>query len=120
MEYFTADSYKGWKRLGEPYDKNGKLYTKVKKVCDRCNGTGIAISHVENGVPIPYMPDNGVCYGCEGKGFFNKEVRLYTEAEYTKMVATNEANRIKREQNREADAMANEAIDGHFEKNIVE
>lgn len=106
MEYFTADSYKGWERIGKPFDKNGKLYTRVKSVCNRCNGTGIAISHIENGVPVPYTPDNGVCYSCESKGFFDKEVRLYTEAEYTKMVATNEANRIKREAAKEAEMKA--------------
>lgn len=102
MEYFTADTYKNWTRVGEPFDKNGKLYTKVKEVCDRCSGKGIAISHIMNGQPIPYTPDGGVCYQCGGVGFRTKEVRLYTESEYKKMVATNEAARIKREAAREA------------------
>lgn len=97
MEYFTADTYKGWVRLGKPYDKNGKLYTKVKSICNKCNGKGIAISHVENGVPIPYVPDAGICYSCQGVGSFNKEVRLYTEAEYNKMTEINEKNRQRRE-----------------------
>ena len=36
--------------------------------CDRCGGTGLAISHVLNGEPIPYSPDRGMCYRCNGTG----------------------------------------------------
>lgn len=102
MEYFTADTYKTWKRIGQPFDKNGKLYTRVKDICDKCNGTGIAISHVENGVPIPYVNDEGICYCCDGVGFREKEVRLYTEKEYKRMMAIADAARAKKEAEREA------------------
>lgn len=37
-------------------------------VCDRCGGKGIFYTRVHNGVPIPAIPDNGVCYRCLGSG----------------------------------------------------
>lgn len=95
MEWFTADSFKGWTILRE-FEENGKMYADAKNICSKCSGKGIAISHVENGVPIPYFPDNGVCYSCEGKGYFYKKIRLYTKAEYDKMSAIKEKNRIKK------------------------
>lgn len=36
--------------------------------CDRCGGTGYAISHVHNGEPVPHRPENGICYRCDGNG----------------------------------------------------
>lgn len=36
--------------------------------CDKCGGTGIAVSHVLNGNPVPYAHDHGVCYRCNGTG----------------------------------------------------
>lgn len=78
MEYFTADTYKNWERIGEPFEKNGRLYTKVKEDCSRCGGTGIyKWGAVINGVP-QYMD---ICFKCDGRKFFQKEVRLYTEKE---------------------------------------
>ena len=81
MEYFVADSYKGYKLVGTPFEKSGKLYSKARCKCDRCNGSGIAISHIENGMPVPYVNDGGICYACNGAGYFSKEIRLYTEKE---------------------------------------
>ena len=73
MEYFTADTYKNWTRVGEPFSKNGKLYTYVEESCPRCGGSKKLnyYTHV----------DNGVCFKCGGSGYFTKEVRLYTEKE---------------------------------------
>ena len=71
MEYFVAESYKNFiYDITKAYkNDNGKLVVDAKRKCNRCNGSGIAISHVENGVPVPYINDNGVCYGCEGRGY---------------------------------------------------
>lgn len=101
MEYFTADTYKNWERIKQPYDKNGKLYTKVKTSCSRCGGTGYYAIGVENGQLKLHPAYNGICLQCEGVGYIEKEVRLYTESEYKKMMATNEANKIKREAEKE-------------------
>lgn len=81
MEWFTAKSYENWDRVGQPYEKGGKMYSRVKTKCDRCGGTGIMASRVENGVIIPIPVDNGICYKCLGRKYEEKEVRLYTEKE---------------------------------------
>ena len=100
-KYYTATTYKNWERVGKPFsnDKNN-LCTKVKQKCDRCNGSGLAISHIENGKPIPYLNDNGICYACEGKGFLFKTVRLYTEKEF---------NSLERQKERAAERRLEEA-----------
>lgn len=99
-KYMVAASYRDYERIASPYVKNGKMYTKVKEICSRCNGRGIIISRVENGQLIPIPVDSGVCYKCLGKKYFIKEVRLYTEAEAAKMQAANERAKEKREANR--------------------
>ena len=33
--------------------------------CDSCVGTGMYVSHIENGVPVG---NGGICYRCAGKG----------------------------------------------------
>lgn len=80
MEYFVADSYIGWELIGTPYEKNNKLYTKARTKCDRCYN-GVYITRVENGVPVPHPNCNGVCFSCNGTGYLDKEIRLYTEKE---------------------------------------
>lgn len=102
MIYMTAKTYTDWERIGEPFDKNGKLYQKVKTKCPRCGGLGIVVARVENGQPIPIPVDQGICYQCAGARYLTKEVRLYTEAEFQRMEELNEKNRIKREQEKEA------------------
>lgn len=82
MNYFTADSYKDMERVGEPFEKDGKLYTEVAATCDRCGGSGIFASHVENGHIVPHPAYGGVCLKCGGEGKVSKVVRLYTEKEY--------------------------------------
>ena len=100
MEYFTADSYKNYTLIGEPYLKNGKLYSSAKCKCDRCHN-GIFVARVENNQVIPHPAYGGVCLKCGGTGFLQKEVRLYTEKEYNTMQKRNEAAKIKKEEARE-------------------
>lgn len=85
-EYFVSNSYKNWERLGEPFEKNGKLYTRAKCQCDRCV-KGVYICRVENNQPVPHPAYGGVCLKCGGTGFLTKEIRLYTEKEYNQKEA---------------------------------
>lgn len=82
MKYFVADSYKNYDRIGQPYDKNGKLYTKIRTSCPRCGGTGYYAIGVENGQLKLHPAYNGVCLQCDTKGYIEKEVRLYTDKEF--------------------------------------
>lgn len=83
MEYYVAESFKDYVYdITKAYKNDAnKLVVDAKNKCNRCNGSGLAISHIENGKPIPYLNDNGICYACEGKGFLFKTIRLYTEKE---------------------------------------
>ena len=101
IKYVTAPSYKDWEQIGTPLVKEGKMYTKVKQVCDRCCH-GVYVCRIENGQPVPHPAYGGVCLKCNGTGFVTKEVRLYTEAEAAKMEERNEAARIKKEAERRA------------------
>lgn len=71
MEYFTAESYRDYERIGEPILKNNKLYTKIKMTCPRCNGSGY----------LPFNVDSGICFKCRGGKYLIDTVRLYTAAE---------------------------------------
>jgi Zn-finger nucleic acid-binding protein len=84
-KYYTAETYKNWERIGKPYDKGWKLYTKIKIPCPRCSGTGIYAIGVENGEIKPHPAYNGVCLQCGSLGYLEKEARLYTESEYNTM-----------------------------------
>lgn len=98
----VAKSYRGAERVGEPFEKNGKPYQRIKEKCDRCSGHGIIVARVENGQLIPIPVDNGICYTCGGRGYFIKEVRLYTEKELESMERANERVRQKKAEEREA------------------
>lgn len=102
MEYFTATSYQNWERIGSPFDKNGKLYTKVKEKCPRCGGIGIYAIGVENGHIKPHPAYGGVCLQCGGTGTLTKEVRLYTEDEFNQMQKNAAAAKERKEAAREA------------------
>ena len=82
MEYVVATSYRKWDRVGEPYEKGGKLYTKIKCECPRCGGLGIIASRIENDRIVPIPVDGGICYQCGGSKYITKEARLYTSKEY--------------------------------------
>ena len=95
----VAKSYEGYEYdETKAYEKNGKMYVSARCKCDRCNGSGIAISHVCNGQPVPYVNDGGICYNCNGAGYFRKEIRLYTNKEFEQM----EKASIKAAEKREA------------------
>lgn len=113
MKYFVADTYKDMKRVGEPFESNGKMYTEVAGTCDRCGGTGIYASRVENGHIVPHPAYGGVCLKCGGEGRISKVVRLYTESEYNSMQKAKEKRQItakeraaQREKERRATAFA--------------
>jgi hypothetical protein len=97
----VAKSYQNWERIGNPFDKNGKPYTKVKTTCPRCGGQGIIVARVENGQPIPIPVDQGICYQCAGARYITKEARLYTPEEIERMEAANEKAKAKRQAEQE-------------------
>ncbi len=74
-------------------DKNGtKIYHDY--TCDRCEGTGIYIVAIENGVPRPSRVDHGICYKCHGTGKVEKPriIREYTP-EYEAKLAERRAKK---------------------------
>ena len=68
----VAKSYENCQQVGEPYERDGKMYVVVKGTCPRCGGSG----HYS----MNAMGDT-TCYRCCGKGFEKKEVRWYTESQ---------------------------------------
>lgn len=114
MEYYVADSYKDYERVGEPFEKNDKLYTTVKTKCDRCVD-GIYPLGVMNDHIVPSPVDNGVCYKCHGTGFVAKEVRLYTEKE---KAAMDKAKRNRLEKKAEERRVYLENLEKDSEKNL--
>ena len=94
-DYFVSNSYKNWERIGEPFDKNGKLYTKAKCKCDRCV-KGVYVCRVENNQPVPHPAYGGVCLKCGGTGYLTKEIRLYTEKEFKQKEAAAEKQKEKK------------------------
>ena len=101
MTFYTADSYKNYERVGEPFEKEGKLYIKVKGECPRCSGKGIIAARVENGHIVPIPVANGICFACAGAKYITKEVRLYTEKEYNAMNRSKERAAEKRKAEQE-------------------
>ena len=85
-EYFVSKTYQNWERIGKPFEKKGKLYTKAKCQCDRCV-KGVYVCRVENNQPVPHPAYGGVCLKCGGTGYLTKEIRLYTEKEFTQKEA---------------------------------
>lgn len=98
MNYYVADTYKDMERAGEPFEREGRLYTKVIGTCDRCSGTGVYASHVENGHIVPHPAYAGVCLKCGGDGKIEKVVRLYTENEYNSAQRAKEKRRMVAEE----------------------
>lgn len=71
-EYRTADKYKNAEQIGQPFQINGKTYTKVKIRCGHCGGSG-------------YYNGFGECFKCHGAGYEIKDVRLYTNEEWNSL-----------------------------------
>ena len=76
-KYLVANTYKNYEQIGEPKEINGKPYITVKQPCPRCGGQGYlhGYEHI----------DSGVCFKCEGRKFFHKDVRIYTEKQLESM-----------------------------------
>lgn len=100
-KYYTAETYENCERIGEPFDKKGKLYTKIRCACGRCGGTGIIVSLT--------MPDQGMCYNCYGSKYYTKEVRLYTEKEIAAMKKAKERKQEKKDAEMRAEAASKRA-----------
>lgn len=109
-KYFVAKSYEKMTKIGNPFLKNGKLYIKVKDKCDRCCN-GIYAIGTHNGQLVPHPNANGICFKCGGSGFITKDVRLYTEKEFTSMQHTAERReqKIKKEKEIKEQKLLNES-----------
>lgn len=86
-EWKVTPSYKYAKILTVNEDTHKAL---IEEKCDRCGGTGIIASRVENGRIIPIPVDGGVCYKCLGVGKIQKWVKAYTEEEMNKYISSQE------------------------------
>lgn len=88
--FYVAKSYQSYEKLGEPFEKNGKLYIKVKDICDRCGGTG-RLNHFGH-------IDGGMCYKCRGGGWWSQDVRAYSQKEYEALERRNQRAAEKKAQ----------------------
>lgn len=105
-ELFTAPTYDTYTRVGEPFEKNGRLYAKVRTSCWKCGGSG-------------QYAWFGVCYRCNGSGVEGKEVRLYTAEEREKYIENQEkiaARKLEKREQEMADRRAT-AKETFYEKN---
>ena len=93
MKYMVAPSYQN-AEIVKIDEENKKAY--IKERCDRCGGTGIIASRVENGKIIPIPVDGGICYKCLGNKFITKWVKAYTEEEYARYEASQEKAKARR------------------------
>ena len=87
---YVAQSYQNFEKIGEPFKKNGKLYIKVKDICDRCGGTG-RLNHFGH-------IDSGMCYKCRGGGWWSQDVRAYSQKEYEALERRNQRAAEKKAQ----------------------
>lgn len=92
-EWKVAPSYK-YAKIVSVDEANRKAY--IEEVCDRCGGSGIIASRVENGHIVPIPVDGGVCYKCYGEGKIHKWVKAYTEEEMNKYLASQERARTRK------------------------
>ena len=93
----VAKSYENMELMDQPFERNSKMYVKVKSKCPRCGGSG----------HYSYNQLDGTrCYGCGGSGIKVMEVRWYTDAQRASMdkaaekraaerVVKQEARRVK-------------------------
>ena len=84
----TAKSYDGMEVLGQPFNKDGKLYVKVRGKCSRCGGSG---HYSYNSL------DGTRCYGCGGSGVQTQVVRWYTDSQRASMDRAAEKRAAQRE-----------------------
>ncbi len=85
----VADSYKNIDIISEPFiNEKGRRYVTVKGKCPRCGGTGFFTV--------------GVCYKCNGTRYIKKDVRAYTEEEYTRLQTAKARSRQRKEEMQKA------------------
>lgn len=106
MEYYTAEIYKNAERLGNPYQIKGKLYTRVKRKCPKCGGSG-------------NYQNFGTCYRCNGAGYVIEETRLFTLEEkkvYEEAKAAEESDFEREQITAEQEAKQNWLERNNFDK----
>lgn len=98
----VANSYKNYTfDFNNAYTNDkGKLVVDARVKCDRCT-KGVFISRIENGQLIPHPNARGVCFKCNGAGFIQKTIRVYTDEEFEKMEKANTKAAEKRESAKE-------------------
>ena len=96
----VAPSYKYAKILAVNVDTRK---AQIEETCDRCGGTGVIASRVENGHIIPIPVDDGICYKCSGLGKITKWVKAYTEEEMSKYLASQERTKARKAEKAEAE-----------------
>ena len=107
MKYMVAPSYANAEIKAINVETHKAL---IEDTCDRCGGSGIIVSRIENGQPIPIPVDNGICYKCNGVGKIQKWVKAYTEEEYDKYCKAQTARKEslkKKEEQRKQDLINN-------------
>jgi hypothetical protein len=89
MKYLPKQTHRAGEVI-ETFEKKGKPYQKVIKICSRCNGDG---NYSYNEL------DGTICYGCHGSGIQVIEERILTDKEKEQK----ERARIKRLEKKESD-----------------
>lgn len=122
MEYRVAPSFKGYKLIGTPFTKSGKLYSAATRNCERCSGSGIYTWGASSQF-------SGTCFACNGTGKVTKEIRLYTESEYTRLIkatgqrhkkaATREAARVEKNKEQAAALKLAFAKEHNFNDDLI-
>ena len=91
----VAKTYEKMEIVGEPFERDSKMYVNVIGPCPRCGGSG----HYSYN-----QLDGTMCYGCRGTGKQRLEVRWYTDAQRAAMDRA--AEKRAAEKQKKADARA--------------
>lgn len=108
----VAKSYEGYKIMGEPYSRDGKMYVIVQSACKRCGGSGHYSMNASG---------DTTCYRCHGIGKENLEVRWYTDSQRASMDKAAEkraANRVVKAEERRIKFAAHNAF-GFGDENYI-
>ena len=88
----VAKSYENMTLVGEPYERDKKMYVRVTGPCKRCGGSG----------NYSYNPKDGyTCFRCSGSGKETLEVRWYTDAQRAAMDKRAQATKAAKEAEKE-------------------
>ncbi len=72
----VARSYENMEICGEPFEREKKMWVRVKGACKRCGGSGHYSMNAQG---------DTTCYRCGGRGYEYMEVRWYTDAQRAAM-----------------------------------